>query len=116
MEIHKGFKSKFLEQVAKSYCALRCWEQWYKALLLPFLENARVSYSGVGAVGASPVLLLLLGPSHQPTLTIPCTHLPSKSTPALMHPSVRYKKINPNRGSPYFPQKHFLPHLLNEEL
>lgn len=67
--------------------------RWYKTLLLPFLENAQVSYTGVGAVGVSPVLLLLLGPPHQPTLTIPCTHLPRKSTPALMHLRVRCKKI-----------------------
>lgn len=72
---------------------IRCWEQWYKTLMLPILENAQVSYTCGGLVGASPVLLLLLGPPPQPTLTIPCTHLPSKSTPALMHLRVRCKKI-----------------------
>lgn len=72
---------------------INCWEQWYKNLLLPFLENAQTSYTALGALGASPVLLLLLGPPHQPTLTMPCTHLPSKSTPAPRHLRVRCKKI-----------------------
>lgn len=89
---------------------IRCWEQRYKTLLLPFLENALISYTAVGQWGLPLCCCCCLGHPISP-----------HSPPQQIHPSPKGEieentLINPNRGSPIFPPKAFLPHLLRAEL
>lgn len=102
----------------RSRCLIRCWEQWYKTLLLPFLANARAFYTGAGGSGGFPCATA--------AWATPSAHAyrPLRSPPQQIHPGPNVTEdemqenplINLNRGSLISPPKAFPPHLLGEGL